>query len=162
MDEISPILEHRHSFECKGNFGDDKTETKELQDGFYWSSRFKDTQAFVMTCDKCQRMGNISHRSVVPLKNILEVYPFDVWGIDFMGPFLPSYGNQYILLVADYISKWVEEIATLTNDGNAVLNFLKNYIFSRFGTPWVIISYGGSHFFNKPFEALLVSYGVKH
>ena len=28
MDEIRPILEHCHSFECKGNFGDDKTETK--------------------------------------------------------------------------------------------------------------------------------------
>ena len=33
---------------------------------------------------------------------------FDVWGIDFMGPFLVSYGYVYILLVVDYVSKWVE------------------------------------------------------
>ena len=47
----------------------------------------------------------------MPLKNILEVELFDVWGIDFMGLFSSSYGNQYILLVVDYVSKWVEAIA---------------------------------------------------
>ena len=53
----------------------------------------------------------------MPLKNILEVELFDIWGIDFMGPFPSSYGNQYNLLDVDYVSKWVEEVATLTNDG---------------------------------------------
>jgi len=33
---------------------------------------------------------------------------FDVWGIDFMGPFPSSFGNEYILLAVDYVSKWVE------------------------------------------------------
>ena len=44
----------------------------------------------------------------MPLTNILEVEVFDVWGIDFMGPFPPSFGNLYILVVVDYVSKWVE------------------------------------------------------
>ena len=43
-----------------------------------------------------------------------------------------------------------------------VLNFLKENIFSRFGVPKAIISDGGSHFCNKPFENLLAKYGVKH
>ena len=51
-----------------------------------------------------------------------------------MGLFLSLYGNQYILLAMDYVSKWVEAIATPTNDGKVVLNFLKKHIFSRFGT----------------------------
>ena len=83
-------------------------------------------------------------------------------GIDFIGPFLSSYGNQYILLAMDYVSKWVEAIATLKNDCNVVLNFLNKHIFSIFGTPRVIINDEGRHFCNKPFKALSVKYGVKH
>ena len=47
---------------------------------------------------------------------ILEVELFDLWGIDFMGPFPASYSNLYILLAVDYVSKWVEAIPTRTND----------------------------------------------
>ncbi|RVW18876.1 Retrovirus-related Pol polyprotein from transposon 17.6 [Vitis vinifera] len=49
-----------------------------------------------------------------------------------------------------------------TNDHKVVLKFLKENIFSRFGVPKAIISDGGTHFCNKPFEALLAKYGVKH
>ena len=57
----------------------------------------------------------------MPLNNILICEIFDVWGIDFMGPFPSSHGNEYILVDADYVSKWVEAIATRTNDSNIVL-----------------------------------------
>ncbi|KAE8661348.1 hypothetical protein F3Y22_tig00113726pilonHSYRG00337 [Hibiscus syriacus] len=36
--------------------------------------------------------------------------------IDFMGPFPSSGGDLYILLAMDYVSKWVEAIATSKND----------------------------------------------
>ncbi|KAM6565709.1 hypothetical protein CsatA_024837 [Cannabis sativa] len=87
---------------------------------------------------------------------------FDVWGIDFMGPFPSSFSNLYILLAVDYVSKWVEAAATPTNDGKTVLRFLQKNIFTRFGTPRAIISDEGSHFCNKQFEALLSKYGVRH
>jgi len=58
----------------------------------------------------------------------LEVEIFDVWGIDFMGPFPSSFGNQYILVAVDYISKWVEAIPTRTNDNRVVAKFLKENI----------------------------------
>ena len=135
---------------------------KVLQLGFYWPTLFKDAQAFVVACDRCQRTGNISKRNEMPLKNILEVELFDVWGIDFMGPFPSSYNNKYILLAVDYVSKWVEATATTVNDGKVVLNFLRKNIFTRFGTPRAIISDEGSHFCNKQFEALLQKYGVRH
>ena len=98
----------------------------------------------------------------MPLNYILEVERFDVWRIDFMGPFPSSYKNQYILLAVDYVSNWVEAIATPTNDAKVVLKFLKKNIFTRFGTPQAIISDEGTHFCNKQFEALLIKYGVKH
>ena len=70
----------------------------------------------------------------MPLTNILEVEVFDVWGIDFMGPFPPSFGNLYILVVVDYASKWVEAATLPINNAKAVVNFLQKSIFSRFGT----------------------------
>ena len=106
-------------------------------------------------------MGNISKRHEKPLQGILVVQLFDVWGIGFMGPFSVSFGNIYILLVVDYVSKWVEAAACPKNDANTVVGLYKNIV-SRFGTPRTIISDGGSHFENKVFDKLMSRYGIKH
>ena len=98
----------------------------------------------------------------MPLNPILIVDLFDVWGIDFMGPFLTSFGYSYIFVRVDYVSKWVEPIPCKHNDHRVVLKFLKENIFWRFGVPKAIISAGGTHFCNKPFKTLLAKYGVKH
>ena len=63
------------------------------------------------------------------LHPILTVKIFDVWGIDFMGPFPNSFENLYILVVVDYMSKWVEAVASRTNDNKIVVKFLKENIF---------------------------------
>ncbi|XP_049390721.1 uncharacterized protein LOC125855092 [Solanum stenotomum] len=92
---------------------------------------------------------------------ILEVELFDVWGIDFMGPFVSSFGNMYILVAMDYDSKWVEAVALPNNEGKSIVQFLKRYIFARFGTSRVI-SDGGSHFSNRLFGSALSKYGMKN
>ena len=79
-----------------------------------------------------------------------------------MGPFPPSFGNQYILLVVDYVSKWVEAIACQRNDANTIVGFIQINILSRFGAPMTIISDEGSHFANKLFIKLIRKYGIKH
>ena len=87
---------------------------------------------------------------------------FDVWGIDFMGPFLTSYGNLYILLAVDYVSKWVEAVSCPKNDANTVVGFVKRNILTRYGAPRTIINDEGSHFANKLFAKLMSKYGVRH
>ncbi|RVW61106.1 Retrovirus-related Pol polyprotein from transposon 17.6 [Vitis vinifera] len=139
-----------------------KTAMRVLQSGFWWPSLFKDAHEVSKGCDKCQRLGKLSRRNMMPLNPILIVNLFYVWGIDFMGPFPMYFGHSYILVGVDYVSKWVEAIPCRTNDHKVVLKFLKENIFSRFGVPKAIISDGGTHFFKKPFEALLAKYGVKH
>ena len=79
-----------------------------------------------------------------------------------MGSFPSSYEHKYILLVVDYVSKWVEAIPTITCDAKVVLCFIRSNIFPRFGTPRAVISDEGSHFCNKMFASLLAKYGVKH
>lgn len=92
----------------------------------------------------------------------LVVEIFDVWGIDFMGPFPNSFGFEYILLAVDYVSKWVEAIPTRSCDANVVIKFVQEHILSRFGFPRAIISDGGTHFTNKLFEKLMKKNGVTH
>nr|GEZ46793.1 hypothetical protein [Tanacetum cinerariifolium] len=74
--------------------------------------------------------GKISQRDEMPQNSIHVCEIFDVWGIDFMGPFPRSKGNKYILVAVDYLSKWVEAKALPTNDARVVVKFLKS-LFSR-------------------------------
>ncbi|GJZ58749.1 putative nucleotidyltransferase, ribonuclease H [Tanacetum coccineum] len=160
--EHTDILAHCHSYACGGHFGATKTGHKVLQSGFFWPTIFKDAQSFVKACTRCQQVGGISRRDQMPMNPILVVEIFDVWGIDFMGPFPTSHGNVYILVAVDYVSKWVEAEATKTNDHSVVLKFVKKNIFARHGIPKAIISDGGSHFKNFKFGKLLKHYGVNH
>ena len=114
------------------------------------------------TYDKCQRIGSISKLDEPPLQPILEVELFDIWGMDFMGSFPSSFSNLYILLAIDYVSKWVKAILTQTNDARVVAKFLRSHIFTRFGTPRALITYGGTHFCSKLVDSLLRKYGVRH
>nr|GEV38363.1 reverse transcriptase domain-containing protein [Tanacetum cinerariifolium] len=86
---------------------------------------------------------------------------FDVWGIDFMGPFPSSRGNKYILVVVDYLSKWVEAKALPTNDARVFCKFLKS-LFARFGTPCAIISDHGTQLCNDQFAKVMLKYGITH
>ena len=78
-----------------------------------------------------------------------------------MGLFPSSFGNQYILVAVDYVSKWVEDVALPTNKGKDVVKFVKKHIFSRFGVPRAILSDNGVHFQNHQFRSLLEKYGCK-
>ena len=75
-----------------------------------------------------------------------------------MGSFPNSFGNIYILVAVEYMSKWVEAVACKTNDNKVVVKFLKENIFTRFGVPRAIISDNGTHFCNRSFETLKRKY----
>jgi hypothetical protein len=161
-NEILSILSLCHDREVGGHHGGWKTAYKVLQCGFFWPTLYKDAYKYAKFCNTCQKWGNISKKHEMPLQPILECELFDVWGIDFMGPFPISFGKRYILVMVDYVSKWVEAEALPTNDTKVVLRFLKKHIFTRFGTPRAIISDRGSHFCNQPFTKLVEKYGVRH
>ncbi|GKA70208.1 reverse transcriptase domain-containing protein, partial [Tanacetum coccineum] len=156
-DEIREILAHCHS----GHHCASITRRKVYEAGFFWPSIFKDAKDYVMRCDACQRSGNISSRSEMPQNNIQVCDVFDIWGLDFMGPFPNSKGNKYILVAVDYVSKWVEAQALPTNDARVVIKFLRR-LFARFGVPKALISDRGTHFCNSQLEKALQKYGVTH
>jgi len=129
-EEFESVLRFCHTLACGGHFSGKSTAAKVLQSGFFWPSLHKDAQSFCRACTRCQALGNNSKRDMMPLQPIMAVELFDIWGIDFMGPFPNSQGYTYILVAVDYVSKWIEAIPCRTADHKTVMNFLKT-IFSR-------------------------------
>nr|GEW24462.1 reverse transcriptase domain-containing protein [Tanacetum cinerariifolium] len=132
--EAIDILKACHYGPTGGHLGPNYTAKKVFDLGFYWPTIYRDAQDLVKNCDVCQRQEKISQRDETP-ENSIQVYEiFDVWGIDFMGPFSSSRGNKYILVAVDYL----------------------------FGTPRAIISDRGTHFCNDQFAKVMLKFGVTH
>jgi transposase InsO family protein len=79
-----------------------------------------------------------------------------------MGPFKNSFGFEYILVMVDYVSKWVEAIPCRKASTEESITMIKNVIFPRFGTPRILISDGGTHFTGKNFKKCLSKLGIEH
>ncbi|KAJ9557778.1 hypothetical protein OSB04_012392 [Centaurea solstitialis] len=136
------ILDNYQKGPTGGHFGANLTAKKVLESKFYWPTVFKDAHTLIKSCDACQRAGNITKKDEMPQQSISVSEVFDVWGIDFMGPFPDSKGNKYILVAVDYVSKWAEA--------------------TTYGCPKAIISDRGTHFANYLLEKTLKRYGVHH
>ncbi|GJZ20239.1 reverse transcriptase domain-containing protein [Tanacetum coccineum] len=159
--ESNDILKAYHEGPTGGHHSANLTARKVFDAGFFWLTIYRDAHSMIKSCDTCQKQGKISQRDEMP-QNDIQVYEiFDVWGIDFMGPFPSSHGNKYILVAVDYLSKWVEAKALPTNEARVVVKFLKS-LFTRFGTPRAIISDRGTHFCDDQFAKVMSKYGVTH
>ncbi|XP_076903930.1 uncharacterized protein LOC143559143 [Bidens hawaiensis] len=60
VEEGWRILSHCHEGPTGGHHGAILTAKKVFNSGFYWFSFFKDAHAVLKSCDRCQRVGNIS------------------------------------------------------------------------------------------------------
>nr|GEU66027.1 reverse transcriptase domain-containing protein [Tanacetum cinerariifolium] len=142
--EALDILEACHNGPTRGHHGANLTAKKIFDSGFFWPIIYKDAHEFIKNCDSCKRQGKFSQRDEMPQNSIQVCEIFDVWGIDFMGPFSSSRGNKYILVAVDYLSKWVEAKSLPINDARVVCKFLKS-LFARFGSPRANISDRGEN-----------------
>nr|GEZ18816.1 reverse transcriptase domain-containing protein [Tanacetum cinerariifolium] len=160
--EAIDILKACHSGPTRGHYGPNYTARKVFDSGFYWPTIYCDAQIFVKNYDVCQRQGKITQKDEMPQNSIQVCEISDFCGVDFMGLFPSSRGNKYILVVVDYLSKWVEAKALLTNDARVVCKFLKN-LFARFDAPRATISDRGTHFCNNQFTKVMqMTVGENH
>jgi hypothetical protein len=85
----------------------------------------------------------------MPLRYNLQIDLFDAWGIDFMGPFKNSHGFEHILVMVDYVSKWVEAMPCRKASTEESIAMIKSMIFPCFGTLRILIRDRGTHFTGK-------------
>ncbi|GJU57307.1 reverse transcriptase domain-containing protein [Tanacetum coccineum] len=96
----------------------------------YASKTMNEAESHYTTTEKetlAVRQGKFLKRDEMPQNSIQVCEIFDMWGIDFMGPFLSSRGDKYILVVVDYLSKWVEAKALPTNDARVFAKVMLKY-----------------------------------
>jgi hypothetical protein len=149
--ETWKILEHCHSSPYGGHYGAFRTNAKVWQSGFYWPTTYDDAKLIFRCCIQCQRHRYINTRNAMPLTSNLQIDIFDVWRIDFMGSFPNSEGCEYILVAADYVSKWVEALPYQAADAMHSKKMFHEVIVLRYGVPRIAINDGGSHFIDRTF-----------
>jgi len=94
------------------------------------------------------------------LTNNLQIELFDVWGINYMGPFPKSKNCEYILVAVDYVSKWVKAILCKATDAKNSKKMFEETIFPRFEVPRMVICDGDTHFTDKNFHNYLSKHGI--
>jgi hypothetical protein len=129
---------------------------------FYWLEMHEDTKRYVASCPECQRTGNISQRNYMPLRYNLQIDLFDVWRIEFMGPFKNSQGYEHFLVMFDYVSKWVESMPCRKGSAEESITMIKSMIFPCLSTLRILISDGGTHFTGKNIKKCLSKLGTEH
>jgi len=162
-DEMHDILSVSHNEPCGGHFTDKRTTYKFLHTRYYWPTLFKDAKKFVLSCDAFQRMGRPVTSDEIPLQPQISIEPFEKWALDFVGPISPmSNKKKYILVFTHYITNWVEAKELYAATEKAVVDFLFEDIFTRFGVPREIVTDQGTQFTSKLVKVLMEEYQVKH
>ena len=123
----------------------------------------KDAQAYVKTCDKCQRFSNLIRKPSEELTPMTASWPFAQWGLDIMGPFSTAMRQQKFLVVGiNYFTKWVEVEALVIITEKNIRSFVWRNIICRYGILRVIVSDNEKQFDNNAFKDFYSELGIKN
>ena len=146
---VPVLLEALHSSIRGGHFGTSKTLAK-VRERFYWVGQRKDVAAWCSGCLSCASRKPPPAKLRAPLQLDPAVRPLQRVAMDIMGP-LPetSRGNKYILVIADYFTKWSEAYPIPNMEAITVAKCLVNEFICRFGVPEQLHSDQGRNFESK-------------
>ena len=79
---------------------------------FFWRGMKVDVENFVRQCESCQLNKKSQNKKAGKLQLFPATFPFEVLGMDILGPFtVTDSGNKYVLVVVDRFTRWVEIFA---------------------------------------------------
>ena len=132
-----------------GHLGVHKTYEK-VRERYYWRGLFADVQHWCTSCVHCAMKKSPKNRPKAPLLPIPVEGPFDLIGVDVVGPFpVTKSGNRYLIVFTDYLAKWPECFAVPTIDAPVVADLFVNEIIGRHGAPRKLLSDRGTNFLSK-------------
>ena len=155
------ILGDAHGDVTSGHFGQERT-LRRVSDRYYWPGMSTDVQLFCQSCMTCAQAKDPPKKPKAPLGTVRAGYPFEAMAMDVMGPLpVTSSGNKYILVVADYFSKWIELIPCPNITAATVASKLMDVVFCRYGVPEMLHSDQGSNFESKLIAKLCGLLGIR-
>ena len=131
-----------------------------LKKSYYWNNMIIDVKRIIGKCEKCQLNRPQPYPDPTEDTPTKVEGPFVHLGLDIIGPLVKTKNNkQYILVVVDYFTKWVEAEATETITSQDVIKFLIN-VFARHGVPQIITTDNGVQFTSDMTKVFLDLYDV--
>ena len=92
---------------------------------YWWPDMMNHVTEYVKSCDSCQRDTKPKHKN--PLNPIAVSGPFEIVGIDHVGPLTKSKkGYEYIIVAQDYLTKWPIAEAVKTTNTEEALEFVRD------------------------------------
>src|SRR4051812_27080372 len=131
--------------------------------GYYWPKMMTEAIAYAKKCHVCQIHGDFVHQLPEQLHPTDSTWPFEMWGMDIMGPISPpsAKGHRFILAVTDYFSKWVEAISLREVKTSDVIQFIKHHVIYRFGVPRRIVHDNGPQFVSYSFQHFCIKFKIQ-
>lgn len=143
---LSEVLADLHEGALGGHLGVDKTLAR-LKERFYWPGHHSDVRDWYQNCCTCASRKTPSPKAKAPLTSVLTGYPLQLVAMDILGPFPETQaGNTYILVVADYFTRWVEAYASPNQEASTVADKLVQELFFRYSLPEQLHSDQGRNF----------------
>ena len=129
---------------------------------YYWPGILKEIKEYCTTCEICAANTKCNRRAALHPHEAATA-PFQVVGVDFMGPIRPAspYGNSYIMVMTDYFSKWVEAVAVPNTSAETTCDCFYRHIVQRHGPPKAIVSDRGSNFTAKLFRSFCRQFNIE-
>ena len=157
------VLREVHEGICGNHIGARALAGKVLRQGYYWPTILKDATNLVKKCRICQEHAKISRLSSEPLTSITSRWPFQIWGLDILGPLPIGKGQcKFIIVAVDYFTKWAEAEPLATITEQKIRNFVWRAIVCRFGIPRALVSDNGKQFDNSKFRDFYAELGIKN
>jgi len=156
------ILTQFHSRFCGGHYAANTTAHKILRAGYYWPTIFADVHKHVKCCQECQVFTGKQKLAALPLTPVVVLAPFQQWGLDFIDKFKDNSSNGFCwtLTATNYFTKWVEAIPTRNATKKVVIDFIKERIITRFGTPLKITTDNAKAFSSREVNDFCFKYGI--
>eukprot|EP00253_Pinus_taeda_P026856 PITA_26856 len=161
--EAQKVLQELHDGPAGGHFGADTIAHKIIYAGYYWPTLFRDAHKYVRKCLNCQTASGRQPKSAFPLQPVNIEQPFEQWGLDIIGEINPPSSKQhkYILTATDYFTNWVEAIPLKTANSEAIVEFIDQFIITRFGVPTALVFDNASYFLGNSMFDFAIKRGFK-
>ena len=155
------IFDQLHSSRTAGHFGRDRT-VESIERRFYWSGLKKDVARWVRECDMCARAKPGPGLGKSPLHQFRINEVMHCVAIDILGPLpLTQNGNEYIIVLGDYYSKWVDAWAVPDHTAQTVADKIITGFFTKFGCPAQIHTDQGREFQSELFQLVCEKFGIE-
>ncbi|KAG7542866.1 Integrase catalytic core [Arabidopsis thaliana x Arabidopsis arenosa] len=160
--EVEIVVREVHEGLCGSHASGRAMAFKIKRMGYYWPTMITDCVKFAQKCKRCQLHAPMIHQPSELFSSISASYPFMRWSMDIIGPLHRSTrGAQYLLVLTDYFSKWIEAEAYASIKDSAVNTFIWKNIICRHGVPYEIVTDNGPQFISHEFEAFCSEWGIK-